>query len=216
MDFNELENQSRNNNTRKNRITLIALFVLFVFPVIIAYVAYFNGWFASATKNHGELIQQEFVLDIEDFEFIRKKGQKITGKEFETRYWWLVVIEPNSCNADCLEMNLYMLNQTYQSLGKETDRINPLIVLPHTQQSEKFKTHEFPIAYSEYSSLGVKNLVKAGKLNKDLPANMIYLVDPLGNIFMRYPLIKNNQEAPAMSKGLRSDLLRLFKYSRLG
>jgi len=186
VDFNELENQSRNNNTRKNRITLIALFVLFVFPVIIAYVAYFNGWFASATKNHGELIQ------------------------------WLVVIEPNSCNADCLEMNLYMLNQTYQSLGKETDRINPLIVLPHTQQSEKFKTHEFPIAYSEYSSLGVKNLVKAGKLNKDLPANMIYLVDPLGNIFMRYPLIKNNQEAPAMSKGLRSDLLRLFKYSRLG
>jgi hypothetical protein len=33
---------------------------------------------------------------------------------------------------------------------------------------------------------------------------------------MRYPLIKDKKEGPALSKGLRSDLLRLLKYSRLG
>jgi hypothetical protein len=49
-----------------------------------------------------------------------------------------------------------------------------------------------------------------------LESNYIYLVDPLGNIFMRYPLIDQKDQAPHLSKKLRQDILHLFKYSRLG
>jgi hypothetical protein len=218
---NKLDNQSvddiKKQNMKKNRLTLVGLFVLFVLPVVIAYSAYFGGWFKAATINHGELLEEKNILDIEDFSFIRKEGSKITGKEFETLYWWLVVIQPNDCDSDCIETNLYMLNQTYQGIGKETDRINPLVIFPQSEKLTEFKTHNFPVAYSNFSNQGVMALKKTRSgLNQDLPANNIYLVDPLGNIFMRYPLIKDKKEGPALSKGLRSDLLRLLKYSRLG
>ena len=43
VDFEELKDESHNKNVKKNRATLIALFVIFFTPVIIAYSAYFTG-----------------------------------------------------------------------------------------------------------------------------------------------------------------------------
>jgi len=214
VDFEEVKGQSPELNKRKNRLTLIALFSMFIIPVAIAYFAYFNGWFDAASKNHGELLSQENILDIEDFKFIREDGNEITGKEFETIYWWVMPIDPRSCDTECVDLNLYTLNQTYIGLGKESSRLNPLLVLPNGATVE---TKKFPLAYSEFSSVGVKALQETQSgLGKDLEANFIYLVDPLGNIFMRYPLVKTKEQAPKTSKQLRSDLKRLFKFSRLG
>lgn len=214
MDFEELKNDSHQGNVKKNRATMLALFALFIFPVAIAYMAYFNGWFASATKNHGELLSEQNVLDIEDFRFQRDDGKVITGKEFETLYWWIVPIDPKHCDRDCLKLNLYTINQTYVGLGKKSSRINQLLVLPEATQVD---VEDYPVAFSAFSAIGVKALEKTRSgLNKDLPANYIYLVDPLGNIFMRYPLVPSKDAAVKTSKDLRTDLLRLFKYSRLG
>ncbi|TQV88807.1 hypothetical protein [Aliikangiella coralliicola] len=214
MDFEEIKSESREKNVKKNRATMIALFVAFIAPVVIAYSAYFSGWFQGATKNNGELLAEQDVLDIEDFHFVRSNGNLITGREFETLYWWLLPIDPTTCDEACLKLNTYTVNQTYVGLGKEARRINQLLVLPTGTDAE---TGKFPLSYSEFTNVGVKALEKTRSgLNKDLPANYIYLVDPLGNIFMRYPLVPDEKSAPGMSKNLRTDLLRLFKYSRLG
>lgn len=214
MDFEEIKDQSRETNLRKNRITMVALFVVFIAPVLIAYSAYFNGWFDAASKNRGELLSGENLLDIEDFEFIRSNGKQISGKEFETLYWWVLPVNPKQCDEECIKLNAYTLNQTYVGLGKETKKVQPLLVLPNGHQVD---VNEFPVAHSEFTATGVKALAETRSgLNKDLPANFIYLVDPLGNIFMRYPLVTNEQQAPITSKDLREDIKRLFKYSRLG
>ena len=214
MDFEELKDDTHEKNVKKNRATLVVLFVLFITPVAIAYLAYFSGWFSGASQNKGELLTAEAVLDIEDFEFRRADGKVITGKEFETLYWWLVPIEPSECDQACLQLNIYTVHQTYIGLGKESSRINPLLVLP---AGSDIKVDKFPLAYSNFSSAGVKSLAKTRSgQNKDLKANAIYLVDPLGNIFMRYPLVQSKDEAAKFSRDLRTDLLRLFKYSRLG
>lgn len=214
MDFDEIENQSHATNARKNRVTMVALFIVFIAPVVIAYTAYFNGWFAVASKNHGELLSQDNILDIEDFKFVRSNGEVISGKDFETLYWWVLPIDPQSCDEECLKLNTYTLNQTYVGLGKETKKLQPLLVLP---QGTEANVGEFPTAHSQFSAIGVKALTKTRSgLDKDLPANFIYLVDPLGNIFMRYPLVSDKKQAPLTSKDLREDIKRLFKYSRLG
>lgn len=201
-------------NLKKNRLTIVALFALFVVPVVIAYSAYFAGWFSGATKNNGELLAEALVLDIEDFRFVRNNGDTITGKEFETFYWWLIPLEQSKCDENCIDRHLYIVNQTYVGLGKERKRISPLLVLPH---GTSVKNQEFPIAHSEFIEGGVKPLPKtqSGK-DQSLPANFIYLVDPLGNIFMRYPLVKDEASGPELSKKLRDDIRRLFKLSRLG
>lgn len=214
MDFEELKNESQEKNIKKNRLTMVALFVTFIAPVAIAYLAYFNGWFIAATKNYGELLSENQVLDIEDFHFQRINGKVITGKEFETLYWWVLPIDTKSCDDACLKLNVFTLNQTYVGLGKERKRLNPLLVLP---EGSNYDAGDFPAAFSPFSHIGVKALPETRSgLNQDLPANFIYLVDPLGNIFMRYPLVENEEQAPITSKGMREDVRRLFKYSRLG
>lgn len=220
MDFEEKKDQSHQANVKKNRATMLALFALFIIPVALAYAAYFNGWFASATKNRGEILSERNVVDIEDFEFKHADGKLITGKEFETLYWWILPIDMNQCDSECLQLNIYTINQTYLGLGKEAKRINVLLILPTdtlTETNTVTETNNFPTAFSPFSNIGVQALNKTQSgLNKDLPANFIYLVDPLGNVFMRYPLVKNKPDAVKTSKDLRTDLLRLFKYSRLG
>lgn len=214
MDFEEMKNESHNKNVKKNRATMLALFGLFIVPVVLAYVAYFNGWFENATKNRGELLSEQSVVDIEDYVLKRADGVAISGKEFETIYWWILPVDLNNCNEDCVKLNLHTINQTYVGLGKESERINQLLILP---TDTKIDIGDFPTAYSPFSNTGVKAIDKTPSgLNKDLPVNYIYLVDPLGNIFMRYPLVENKQKAAERSKDLRTDILRLFKYSRLG
>ena len=53
---------------------------------------------------------------------------------------------------------------------------------------------------------------KLRNLNQQpLETNAIYLVDPLGNIFMQYQLIESKEQAPLYSKGLRSDINRVMR-----
>lgn len=214
MNFEENKNESLDQNVRNNRKTLILLFAMFMTPVILAYSAYFGHWFDGASGANGTLISKDDLLDIEDFEFIRANGEMVSGKEFETLYWWLIPLQSPECDSECIDLNLFAIYQTYIGLGKEAKRINLLAVIP---QGESLPSEKFPYATSLFSTLGVKakDQTHSGK-GKDLPANAIYLVDPLGNIFMRYPLIKSKEEAPAQSTKLRKDILHLFKYSRLG
>ncbi|MGB0495213.1 MAG: hypothetical protein ACPGJI_02570 [Kangiellaceae bacterium] len=214
MDFNEETSASKQDNVKKNRKTLVLLFVMFMTPVLLAYAAYFGNWLDSAGGAKGELIGSNSLTDIEDYDFIRADGIKISGKEFETLYWWIVPINPNECDDSCAQLNLFTVNQVYIGLGKEASRIRELAVLPTGFSGYE---NDFPHAQSDYTADGVKALRESqNKPTHDLEANYIYLVDPLGNIFMRYPFIKTEEEAPVLGKKLRKDILHLFKYSRLG
>jgi len=214
MDFEENKDQSHTNNVAKNRRTLVLLFVMFITPVALAYAAYFGNWFSGSGGAQGELIGSEQVVDIEDYKIIKNNGEQYTGKEFETLYWWIVPILDETCDQACATLNLYTVNQTYLGLGKEASRINELAVL---ETGNDFDTGEFPKGYSDFGIKGLKPIenTPSGK-NKELPANFIYLVDPLGNIFMKYPFIESKDDAPNLSRKLRKDILHLFKYSRLG
>ncbi|PHS14866.1 MAG: hypothetical protein COA86_14410 [Kangiella sp.] len=214
MDSNEEINTTKQKNLKKNRKTLILLFVMFITPVALAYAAYFGNWLSGSGGAKGELINSELITDVEDYDFIRQNGKKISGKEFETLYWWIVPIDPETCNEVCAELNLYTVNQIFVGLGKEASRIKELAILPTGFVGYK---NEFPHAASEFTSNGVKALRESqNKPTHDLEANYIYLVDPLGNIFMRYPFIKDKNDAPILGKKLRKDILHLYKYSRLG
>ncbi|MDQ7048036.1 MAG: hypothetical protein Q9M92_00250 [Enterobacterales bacterium] len=214
MKNDRTEEQQNTANRAKNRRTLMLLFLMFVTPVLLAYAAYFGNWFSNAAGAQGEIITAEEIVDIEDFEIIRTNGKKITGKEFETLYWWIIPIDQKRCDQQCIHLNLYTVNQTYKGLGKEASRINQLAIF---NSEPTIDLGKFPKAVSLFSNTGLKSVnAKKDAKSLDLPANYIYLVDPLGNIFMRYPLVKDEKEAMKRSQQLRKDILHLFKYSRLG
>jgi len=214
MDFEENKDQSHTNNVSKNRRTLVLLFVMFITPVALAYAAYFGNWFSAPSGAQGELIESEQVVDIEDYKIVKENGDIYTGKEFETLYWWIVPIQMEQCDLECVTLNLYTVNQTYIGLGKEATRINELAIF---ETGLDMDTGEFPKAFSSFVNNGLKPIEKSHSGKKlELPANYIYLVDPLGNIFMKYPFIENKDDAPLLSRKLRKDILHLFKYARLG
>jgi len=214
LDINQEKDTSKPNNLKKNRQTLVLLFVMFITPVALAYAAYFGNWFSGPGGAQGDLVSADLVTDIEDYDFIRQDGSKITGKEFETLYWWIVPINPDTCDEACAKLNLYTVNQVFAGLGKEASRIKELAILPTGFHGYK---DDFPHATSEFTSNGVEALRESQKkATHDLEANYIYLVDPLGNIFMRYPFIKDKNDAPILGRKLRKDILHLYKYSRLG
>jgi len=214
VDFDENKDQSHAVNVSKNRKTLVLLFVMFITPVLLAYAAYFGSWFSGPGAAQGELIEASLVTDIEDYAIYKSIGEKYTGKELETLYWWILPIQADQCDQSCVNLNLTTVHQTYIGLGKETTRINELAIF---ETGNELDAGSFPASNSKFSSVGVKAIEEthSGK-GLDLPANYIYLVDPLGNIFMKYPLIRDEKDAPSMSRKLRKDILHLFKYSRLG
>jgi hypothetical protein len=214
VDFDENKSQSHNQNIAKNRKTLILLFVMFITPVALAYAAYFGNWFSGASGAQGQLIESDKLIDIEDYDFYKDGDQIITGKEFETLYWWILPLDTERCDQACANVNLHTVNQTYLGLGKEASRINQLVVVP---KDNRIDLGTFPMATSDFNSKGVmpREKTHSGK-SLELESNFIYLVDPLGNIFMRYPLVEQEKDAALMSRKLRKDILHLFKYSRLG
>ena len=182
--------------------------------MILAYAAYFGNWFTGPGGAQGILLPSEEVVDVEDYDFLKENGDRYTGKELETLYWWIIPIDESRCDQQCANLNLHTINQTYIGLGKEALRINELVILT---EASSIDVGKFPKATSLFDNTGVvpKKKTQSGK-RLSLPANYIYLVDPLGNIFMKYPLVKDAEDAPLVSKKLRRDILHLFKYSRLG
>jgi len=107
--------------------------------------------------------------------------------------WVFVTVDAASCAAAC-ERKLYVVRQVRRGQGKDVERIERLWLL-----AEGGQPRAELLAAIEGSHVAPKAL----------PGNYIYLVDPLGNLMMRFP----GDPDPAK---LIKDLQRLLKYSRFG
>jgi len=167
----------------KNKILLIGL--VCAAPLVLGTLAYVFRWDVGSTANYGELIPPR-LLSGPPFERLRGK-------------WLLIAIDGAACDAWC-EKKLYYLRQLRRAQGKDMDRIERLWVL-----TDSGKPRADALAASEGTRISRNE-------NFGFPGNAtdyIYLVDPLGNLMMRFP------RDPDPSK-LIKDLQRLLKYSRFG
>lgn len=192
---------------KANRRILLILLFLFVFPAIISFVMYATGWRPSITVNHGELVLP--VRPVADREM-----QSIDGKSFNILdlrgKWSMIYFDSSSCPETCMSQ-LYFMRQTHLSVGKNFDRMQRVFILTDTTSVDSLKSK-----LAEYEGMQVLSgdkTVMAG-LHQDFgidekaaePGKSIFLLDPQGNVMMRY---KPGSE-PA---GTRKDIERLLKYS---
>jgi hypothetical protein len=209
MDFNEVPNDTAA-NVAKNRYTLIALAVIFIAPVLLAYLAYFGGWFKGGSKSHGELLNPPWHID--DLSWQSTNFGEWVDSPFMGKWNWLLVVDTNHCDEVC-QINWFMLQQTRLGLAKNVSKVNYLLVLDQSPVALTGEWSQIPYAQMLMNNgqIAVKQTTREGFNKQPLPANSIYLVDPLGNIFMRYSLIKDKQEAPLKSKDLRADINRVLR-----
>ena len=154
-------------------------------PLVLGTAAYLFDWRSGTTSNYGELLPPKPVS--------APALEPLRGK------WVLVTFDSAACDAYC-ERKLYIVRQIRRAQGKDMDRVERLWAL-----TDGGKPRAELLAAIEGTHLGT---VAPGGFPGNA-AEHIYLVDPLGNLMMRYP------RDPDPSKMIK-DLQRLLKYSRAG
>ena len=107
------------------------------------------------------------------------------------------------CDVTC-ETQLHDLRQIHAELNKEIDRVQRVLLCTTNAASLK----EIQSRYPDLVILAGPAVAKlATQFGAKEPA--VYLVDPLGNLMMRYP-------AGFETRGMFKDLMRLLTYSSAG
>ena len=160
------------------KLVLIAL--VCAAPIVLGTLAYVMRWSPGAASNYGELLAPTPVSGFE----------ALQGK------WVLVSFDGAACNTYC-ERKLYLMRQVRRAQGKDMDRVERLWVVT---DGGKPRAELLP---------GIEGTRLANLPAKQFPGNAfdhIYIVDPFGNLMLRFP------RDPDPSKMIK-DLQRLLKYT---
>lgn len=171
----------------KAKIALI--FAICAAPIVFGTLAYYFHWGSSGTANYGQLIPPR-TLESAAFQPLRGK-------------WVLVTFDPAACPAEC-EKKLYVVRQVRRAQGANAERIERLWLV--TGGGQPRAALVAAIEGSHIVPVSQAGPLEAFQGEKN---DYIYLVDPLGNLMMRYP----REPDPAK---LIKDLERLLKVSRIG
>ena len=180
--------------------TLVVIGLVCTLPLIASYALYYL-WRPDSTVNYGQLLSpqplpKEVLTSIagKPFDFSSLKGR-----------WALVLAESGACDARC-EQSLYFIRQVRKAQGEHQDRIERVWLLNDATAPQPRLVEAIDgmhIVRAEGSA------TLAALTREPAHARAIYLIDPLGQLMMRYP------DEPDPKKMIK-DFQRLMKYSRLG
>jgi len=194
------EEENRKRIERKSRRTLLLVAAVCIAPFVGSFALYFF-WQPSGRINYGDLIEgvalpvaKLTLTDGKPFEFEKLRGR-----------WLFVTVDSGSCDDYC-QKKLWKMRQVRLTQGKYLERIERVWLVTDAQGIA-------PAVMKEYDGTWVaaaqgSTLLKAFQF-KDRQRDHIYLVDPLGNVILRYPKDANPSR-------MKKDLERLLKVSRIG
>lgn len=182
--------------TRRGRRNLLLLVALFLGPLVAAWLLYSgsDGWRPSGSAANGELIEPLIELPTDGAPF----GE----------VWTLTVTAGVQCDAACTDA-LVKTRQVRLTLNKDMDRIGRVLLIA----SDPALATPLAADHPDLEIVDTRDGDAAGWLVKfpghGTPGAFVYLVDPLGNLMMRFP-------ADIEPGAMREDLKRLLKLSRIG
>jgi hypothetical protein len=151
------------NNKSLNQFFLLV--IIFILPVVISWILYhYHHRFPLKTLNYGTLVKPP--VDV-------KNSLATADKK-----WQVVFVPDGCCDASC-EKTMFTLHQLRRALGKESGRVALTLVIPQTCSFTNI--HDF-----QKMSL-TKGLLSQLQNASGRAQQKIYLVDPIGNLFMYYP-----------------------------
>jgi len=183
-----------------SRSKFLLLMVFFMAPVVAAYLAYF-GWRPAGHTNYGELLK---VAPLQ-----QTAGTALDGAPFNLDAlrgkWVMVHVGAASCDAACAQQ-LYLMRQIRITQGKDQSRIERLWVVTGSGVPDAALLREHPglQAWRPADASFVSQFPAVKNA-----AEHIYLVDPLGNLMLRFP-------AQPDAKRIMQDLKLLLKASQIG
>lgn len=193
----------RASRNRAGRWKMMLILLVCTAPVIASYVTYY--WIRPQGRlNYGELINPQRPLPDIATVSLDGKADKLPALKNQ---WLLLTVSGAACDKDC-EQRLYLQRQLRESLGKDKDRLDRVwLIEDQASVDERLKS----------ALVGAVVLrVPAQSLAKWLPPapgahleDHLYVVDPMGNLMMRFPA---GLDAAGAAKA-KKDLIRLLRAS---
>lgn len=182
--------------TARSRRTLILLAAIAIAPVALSYAVYY--WFPRDPQvNYGTLLPTAPAPDISGAQAdgVRSGLADLRGR------WVLLIAAGDHCDTECERM-VYATRQARTMQGREQDRVARLLVATGAEPLP-------PALAGQHPGLVAITADAAAVARLPAAAPAILLVDPLGNLVLRY-------SSDPDIKGLAKDLARLLKASRIG
>ena len=206
-DYPEIDLQARH----RARMKLVLIIAIFAIPLLLASI-YLHLVRSSGGQlgdtSRGQLIQPAVPLT----EFSLGEGDSAFNLDIARGNWTLLYMPEGECGDAC-ELNLYHMRQVRLALNHRMHRVQRVVLVESDSQlsSELVAEHPGLIVASgdETAQAVLRDQVTAAEEGMDSIDNAIYLIDPFGNIMLRFP---PDLEPTSMLK----DIKHLLKVSRIG
>lgn len=179
---------------RKSNWIILLIAVIAAFPVAGSFLLYLF-WKPDSFVNYGELFGPVPI----------EQGEAPEGFEAVRGKWAFLMVDSTPCDAYC-RRKLYIMRQVRLTQGEDMTRIERVWLVDGAAPSDAQLLSD----YKGTLILPAGSSGLAARLSPQGTArDHVYLIDPLGNVMMRYP----RDPDPSL---IKKDLKRLLKASRVG
>lgn len=199
-------NESSPAGTKRGRLEFLLILALFVVPLLAAV-----GWYAlapgtaPAPATHGTLVDP--ARPLEEFSVpVSGDDGAFTLEDLRGR-WTLVHVVDRGCETACTE-RLHYTRQIRTALGRDRQRVQRVVLARAGRATPGLE----PVL-AEHPDLRILSTAGNRPLRGQLPAGTdartVLLIDPLGNLMMRF-------DPDVEPDGILEDLEKLLKLSQVG
>ncbi|HEY2589969.1 MAG TPA: hypothetical protein VGI35_00150 [Steroidobacteraceae bacterium] len=193
--------------TIRNLRTILALAALFVLPVAGSFWLYYGAsWRPAGHVNRGELIRPARPLPDVPLPIVGSAGVRGAAANVFSKRWALVYVGDGGCDRRC-QYALYVTRQTWLALNRDASRVERVFLATGNCCAATALSNAHGLIVQDASVSSGRELLAA--FPREDREEMIFLVDPLGNLMMRYDLRRD-------PKGLLQDLRLLLQLSHIG
>ena len=191
---------------QRGRLKLMAVLAVCAFPIIASYLTYYVIK-PTGRNNYGALIDPrlhpipEATLHATELDGTVSPLSQFKGK------WIMLQTGPSDCQQACKDL-LFAMQQLRLTQGKEMERIERVWLITDKEPLDTLVMREFDgtnMLRVDGAALAAWLPVEQGGKAED----HLYLIDPLGNLMMRFP-------KDADPGKVKKDLAKLLKASAIG
>jgi hypothetical protein len=193
-----------NKRTSAGRWKLFAVLAVCAAPMVFSYLSYYVIK-PSGRTNYGT------ILDPRLYPMPKLEGTLLGGEKKEldayNGKWVMLQVDSGTCPETC-QKKLYDMRQLRLTQGKEMERVERVWLLTDEQAVDT-------TLIRKYDGMHIVK-VNAAILKTWLPAETdtqlsdhIYMIDPLGNLMMRFPKGADPQK-------MKKDIAKLLRASAIG
>ncbi|WJV22938.1 MULTISPECIES: hypothetical protein [Pseudomonas] len=180
-------------NRRRGRWQLLLIVAMVIGPMILATGMYkLQFWVPESRSYHGELIGNG-------------QSRADIGVQADETRWQILVTAPRDCAVDCQQL-VYLARQIQISLGRDASRASHALAAAQPLDTDYQAKLQREYPQLQRYPLDLPTFTKGAN---DQGAPLLWIVDPHGNLVLRY-------DARVKGKDLLNDLRHLLKLSNIG